>query len=699
MCEAKTKPRLAAKGIFFKQSINIILVISLAHVAWGGSLSPAPKDSSYYSAGIDRLVKENYETHGITPNPRIDDQTFMRRIYLDIIGRIPTYQEAARFLTSEEPNKRSVLIDELLDSEGYVSHQFNYWADLLRVVSKSKIRGGGQAYAEWLKHNIRQNTPYDKLVTALLTSEGYPWENPAVEYYMRDSGMPLDNASNTAQVFLGTRMQCAQCHDHPFDKWTQNQFFQMAAYTYGVNTRTNLRKIDVFAELQKRIRQSSLEEKEKKTVSRSAQKLFRPFRFTVTETNRTLKLPEDYQYDDAKPKSKVSPHPPFGEIQPPKKAVDRTEAYAAWMTSLSNERFTKVITNRIWKKVMGYGLFEPVDNLTDETTASNPKLLDALEKTMQIIRFDLKEFQRILFNTEVYQREAYGQDILAGSDYHFPGPLLRRMTAEQVWDSLLTLSVPNIDQQKGNTNYKKNFANFQKLLNTDAYHLAHMSREVVQIEEEINSELRKLRPLIEEARSSGNTKKFNELNKKRRKLNNQRNQALNTVTAKYTSNNNEMMGGSNMVMQSEMTMMEGASNSNDKKNQKKKNNKRNKDMVRASELSSPAYASHMLREFGQSDRQTIGAATQEATIPQVLSLLNSSVHYRIFKKNTVLNKEIWKAKSAAGKIDVLFLSILGRSATEQEIELLSPQIEKEKQKAIHRIAWSLLNTRQFIFIQ
>ena len=182
---------------------------------------------------IDLYIDKGLKSEGLERNAPVPDEQFVRRVYLDVIGRIPTYEELTRFTKSDSESRRAELIDHLLDSEGYVSHQYNYWADVLRVKSRGR-RTIMASYQDWIKESLRENQPYDAFVREMITSEGYVWDDPAVGYYLRDAGMPLDNMSNTAQVFLGTRMQCAQCHDHPFDKWTQKEYYHMAAYTFGL---------------------------------------------------------------------------------------------------------------------------------------------------------------------------------------------------------------------------------------------------------------------------------------------------------------------------------------------------------------------------------------------------------------------------------------------------------------------------------
>jgi len=186
---------------------------------------------------IDELIRDRYRANHVRPNPPVAHDVFLRRTYLSIVGRIPTYDEARDFLDSRDRNKRITLINELLDSKGYEQHQFIYFADMLRLQSYLRY-APGIPYVKWVKQQLAANRPYDEIVYDLLTSEGYMWENGAAGYYQRDLAMPLDNMSNTARIFLGTRMECAQCHDHPFDVWTQLEYHEMAAFSYGTHTST-----------------------------------------------------------------------------------------------------------------------------------------------------------------------------------------------------------------------------------------------------------------------------------------------------------------------------------------------------------------------------------------------------------------------------------------------------------------------------
>lgn len=219
-------------------------------------VNPLHKEQVRQSAGrIDELIDARLLSEGTKPNPKSTDEQFVRRIYLEISGTIPTGRETFAFFEASREDKREVLIDHLLNQPGYASHFFNYWADILRLVDKPTNVTYLRPYADWLKGQLRSNAPYDQIVHAMLTAQGKSWVTPAVGYKLRDRGMPLDNLNNTVRVFMGTRIGCAQCHDHPFDNWTQKEFYELAAFEAGVRTilpRTRF-KLDESANAQKNV--------------------------------------------------------------------------------------------------------------------------------------------------------------------------------------------------------------------------------------------------------------------------------------------------------------------------------------------------------------------------------------------------------------------------------------------------------------
>ncbi len=461
-----------------------LLACSIIVTFWLGTIARADPKVSAAAAEIDALLAKDLAANNLTPNAPADDNVFVRRIYLDVVGRIPTTREAEEFLASREDGRRAALIDKLLDSEGYVQNYFHYWADVLRVQSKGQRTG--PAYVHFIKDALRSNKPYDVFVREMVAGDGKAWSDGAIGYYTRDRGMPLDNMASTLRVFLGTRIECAQCHDHPFDKWTQRQFYEMAAFTFGVeirdsggsftggisdllrdqgmairttfkqpewpkNPNTEADRQAFWAELEKvgqarRAAEEYLLQAERLyNQAMSEPRGIGRYPKVTFDEKRKLTLPPDYKYDDAEPKSVVKPAAMMGHACTPLPGETRVQAYARWLANPDNDRFNKVVVNRLWKKAFGLALIEPLDDLTDTTVAVNPELLSHLEKLMVRLKYDMKAFLRILFNTSTYQRQASHEEVAPGTAYHFTGPLLRRMTAEQLWDSFVTLINPNPD--------------------------------------------------------------------------------------------------------------------------------------------------------------------------------------------------------------------------------------------------------------
>lgn len=400
------------------------------------------------AARVDAFIDALHRRHQVTANSTLSDTLFCRRVYLQIAGRIPGLQEVGEFVQSKDPNKRAQLIDRLLSSHDYVSHMFNYWANILRLqdhpINNNQL---SQPYHEWIKQCLAQNMPYDQWVYQMLTAEGRIWQNPAVGYAMRDSGMDLDHVDNTVQVFLGTQIGCAQCHDHPFDRWTQHEFYQMAAFSFGTQTRAPAGDKKKFSNGNplSRLREER-KKQDPKAVGGSFDRVINANLFEVWENpGRRLKLPHDYQYDNGKPQQVVAAKPIFGSIPTAAKGESSRTVMARWLTSPENPRFAKNIANRIWKHAFGIGLIEPVNDIRDDSVCSDPELLDFLTAELLRLKFDVRELQRIIYHTKAWQREAAAADVNPSEPWHFPGPILRRMTAEQIWDSLLTLAVYNFE--------------------------------------------------------------------------------------------------------------------------------------------------------------------------------------------------------------------------------------------------------------
>ncbi|MEM6365415.1 MAG: DUF1549 domain-containing protein, partial [Planctomycetota bacterium] len=393
---------------------------------------------------LDGFVEQELLSQGIVPGERSSDETFLRRVYLDVAGRIPTFREATRFLTSDDPRRREKLIDELLNSPDYVSNFYNFWADTLRLVDKPQPNMIAQPFLSYVKDSIAENKPYDQWVYEMLTADGRLWDNPAVGYQLRDDGMPLPYIDNTVRIFLGKQIGCAQCHDHPFDDWTQYQFYQLAAFTAG--TRTRIIKGDPGFEKTNPANALINEGKKrfpKGRVPGEFQRLARANTYQVRELKQRMRLPHDYAYSDAEPKSIVESEVLWGEIPTSAQGGTPREQFAAWVTSPDNEQFSNTIVNRLWKRLLGVGLVEPIDDFREDNPCVNEALMAFLGEELIRQDFDVKELIRTVLYSQTYQRRGFDYDVTSGEPFYLPGPAVRRLSAEQVWGSLFSLGVNN----------------------------------------------------------------------------------------------------------------------------------------------------------------------------------------------------------------------------------------------------------------
>ena len=648
---------------------------------------------------VDKLVDKQLAAKQIRPNKRTNDATFVRRAYLEIIGRIPTAAETRSFLKKRDTTKRRELIDQLLDSPGFDSHMTNYWTDLLRA--KSRLTGGvsGEPYLHFIKESIAKNIPFDRFVHEMMSANGAAHErgNGATGYFLRDRGMPQDNMSNTIRIFLGTRLECAQCHDHPFDRWTQREFFEMAAFTGGLEYRTNLLKTERGREMQQAVRNSRSDYSSE--VQRNFRRqVLRPLLAGIAGTGTGLiRLPNDYKYDNAEPRQILTADTMFGpkaelEVRVPDQRRQRRPrrrakqgrnrgnrlrvphvgsraAFADWLTSPSNPRFTTVIANRMWKRAMGLALIEPVDNMKDDSIASNPELMEYLGELMVELRFDLKQFLRVLYNSNAWQRDVFTGEVMAGDPFAFPGPLMRRMSGEQMWDSLLTLVIPDIDSTlKGPVSYRAEavYASYDRIVESPVEELLEQvadgsfrqnQREMMQ--EKARRARREVQPLLRE------------LNRSRRRGNDERVKEILAELRKKGINPNRRRGRRDKVP-----------------------------MLRASDLPSPVPPGHFLREFGQSDRDQIQGGHTEANVPQVLTLLNGFVDRNLSEgSSSVIRDVITSARSSDERIRVAYFSILNRAPRSDEMTTWRRDFRRDQSQASRDLVWTLLNSHEFMFIQ
>ncbi|WP_395746885.1 DUF1549 domain-containing protein [Prosthecobacter sp.] len=607
---------------------------------------PSDPNLAQAAAQIDMLVEAGLKKAEQKPNPLASDEQFVRRVFLDLAGRIPTREETLEFINDPSVSKRAHVIDRLLKSDGFNSHLFNYFADMLRMADVAQ-KARFYTYQDWLKGQLADNVPWNKIVYSMMTADGKLLENGATGYLLRDAGMRLDNLSLTLSTFIGANVSCAQCHDHPFADWTQRQFYEMASFfgateTYGAKGNTpgvqGMRKV-----------LASLGDKK---LEKQAKNLLRVNGLMVEDTTENdLKLPDDYKYPDAKPGEHVVPKlitwsddknkKAYQGVQTTKHDEQLRTQFAKWMTSPDNPRFAMTIANRMWKHIFGIGVKEPVTDLDDPAASVNPALLHHLANEMVRLKFDLKQFLRVLCNTQTYQREATSHELADGTPYLFPGPILRRMTAEQAWDSCATLVVgADVDKFKGHRG-----ATYAKAMNIDLS--GNASPDVVkgQIENAIAS--------MRQFGGGGGNPKNNA--KKKRAMN----QEEDLTVAPPVRNG--------MVL------------------------------ARASELPQPEKDQHFLRMFGQSDRQIADSESEEGSIPQVLMLMNGEAQRVIGQNDSLVVQTASAQKTPEQQVESLYLSFFSRKPRPDELDNAVAGLSNGM--TMRDLTWVLFNTREFIFVE
>ena len=641
------------------------------------------------AAKIDQLLEADLRARKLQPLPIVAEDTFVRRSYLNIVGRIPTAMEASRFLDDKTPDKRTRLIEHLVSSPGYDSSAFNYFADLLRLQTGEEQYGLG--WHVWLRNSLASDKPWNKIVHEMLSAEGHASKNPAVGYYLRDRGMLLDNVSNTVQVFLGHQIGCAQCHDHPFDSWTQMEYYEMAAFSGGIAYRSDearqlVNKVAEHSRNNHPGMNRALKSKKKATRAKARGSLLRringEMRYLLRYFNRNeiaesksqqLKLPDDYQYKDGEPGEAVKPATLFGAQASDVNPEDRRKVFADWVTGGDNPYFAKVIANRLWRRTFGHGLVDPVDDWNEKLKGSHPEVLTYIEKVMKGVGYRTRDFERILYHTKLFQRQVSPVESTPGTDYHFVGPQLRRMSAEELYDSFTVLSFGNTDDNI-NTGLEYKWKTYQSdvdaLLNLSASKLIESSRDAKEMDDQRRVYQRKNREIqiaINKAKAAGNTREEQRLKRQQRQL---------------RENGRKMQEG--------MVGMSAVTNRSSRGSRAEIN-------MRASEHPSPFRAGSMVRQFGGSDRNSPEAAHTDATIPQALTLLNGQVAASTESRRSKVFEALAEITSPEQRLDYLFLAFYSSRPSAAEKKELLPLAEDRED--IFMLARAMLTSKRYLFVQ
>jgi hypothetical protein len=368
----------------FTLGVPVITLPKGQQFAW-----PNPPSNNY----IDELVYAKLKKLRIEPSGTCDDSTFIRRVYLDVIGTLPTPEEYGRFMVSTLPNKRELLVDELIDRKEFAEVWVLKWAELLQVrtdpnrISYKAMLG----YYNWLQEKIAQNVPTDKWVKELLGSSGGTFKSPATNYYQNETDI-LKVTENVAQVFMGMRIQCAQCHNHPFDRWTMDDYYGFASFFTQVGRKggDDPRELVVF-------------------------------NAGGGEVNHPVKA------RPMKPKF-------LGGAEPDVAGKDRRQVLADWLASPENPYFAKNLANIVWAHFMGQGIIHDVDDVRISNPASNQELLDELGKRFTAYNYDFKKLVKDICTSRAYQRATVANKSNEGDMRNFAKGPIRRIRPETMLD-------------------------------------------------------------------------------------------------------------------------------------------------------------------------------------------------------------------------------------------------------------------------
>ncbi|MFA6244605.1 MAG: DUF1549 domain-containing protein [Candidatus Hydrogenedentales bacterium] len=380
---------MARYGTFAVVSQAIVLPEGLA-LQW-----PDVAERNY----VDQLIFDKLKKLRIPPAELCSDETFVRRVYIDVLGTLPTVDETKAFLADTAPDKRDRLIDALIQRPEFPELWAMKWADLLRVqtVANTIDRKALQRYNDWLRQSITANKPLDQLVRELLTAQGGSFTVPATNFYVAEPS-PTQMAENVAQVFLGIQIKCAQCHNHPFERWTMDDYYAFSAFFAQVGSK------------------GSSDPRERITFDRRS-----------GEVNNL--------------KNGQVMAPKFlGGAAPDCSTRDRRAALAEWITAPDNAWFAKNIANRVWDQFFGRGITNPPDDVRVTNPPSHPELEDALAKRLIEYQYDLRKVVRDICTSYTYQMSTQPRDPSIKDERNFSHALVRRLPAEQLLDAVCSVT-------------------------------------------------------------------------------------------------------------------------------------------------------------------------------------------------------------------------------------------------------------------
>jgi hypothetical protein len=369
-----------------------IFVVSSAS---GADYPPVPANNY-----IDRYIFEKLRRTNVVPSELASDQHFLRRIYLDVLGILPSADEAATFLASSDPDKRAKLIEALLSRPERADSWATYFADLFRLGFNESRDKGAKIFYDWIRKSVFEDKPYDRMVSELLVSQGNLFYEPTANFYFVSRKLdPGDIATHVSQAFLGVRLECARCHNHPWEKYTQDDFYGLAAFFSRLDTK---------------------------------------FVHAGSESNVYLK--DEGEVIHPKTKKPVEPKYLDGSHEREQPGQDIRQNFARWLTSAENPFFARTIANRIWRRYLDRGIVEPVDDFRVTNPPSNAGLLDALSQDFVKHGFSIKSLERTILNSRAYQLSSLPNESNRHDTVNYSRYYLRRMSAEQLMDAIVQIT-------------------------------------------------------------------------------------------------------------------------------------------------------------------------------------------------------------------------------------------------------------------
>jgi hypothetical protein len=374
------------------------------------SVLAAKLDHLALARRIDEEIDKRLDAEKISTSAAADDAEFVRRVYLDLTGVIPSAAKVAEFIDSKAATKRAMLIDQLLESPEFGRHMADIWDKLLfhRMTDNRAIKA--EPLTHWLEEKFNANVHWNKLVSELLTATGTQEENGASTYFL--AALTADKMVDSAsRLFMGVKLECAQCHNHPFTGWKQNDYWGMAAFFMKVRVQGN---------------------------TKNAKNGGTPG-ISESDRGRQKNLPES---------AKALPPKFFQGDQPKVNSVEPLRpVLAKWLTSQTNKYFSRAFVNRVWGQLLGTGIVNPIDDMHDDRIPSHPELLAEMARQFAESDFDIKFLYRAICNSNVYQRTSKPANGNASDSVYFSHMNIKAFTAEQLYDSLVTvLGVPTNDR-------------------------------------------------------------------------------------------------------------------------------------------------------------------------------------------------------------------------------------------------------------